>query len=626
MFSGQSFRHSFLNGLWAFIDIKIFGLTHRTPDEVELVFSSRVLFFLVLVVLFSAPWLVMYFFGQGKPYSSFFLGFGSAFLLVSVWTLRKSRSSLVTGYLVGGVLVISMFVSAWENGGFAALASGINNLIPLFASLISNRAGPGFVFAAVIAAGTVVFFIQFPPPFMGPDFVRIWDAMLISYVCQPFLAAVASFAALLQRNSIVKATKTASDVRMKCLANLSHDLRTPLNAALGISAILGGSEMSDGQRELLESLESQQLALMDVINDILTVSAIEADVLVPLRPVHQPLTEVLNRVFSSVRYSASDQGIALLVYPPRADWAEQTAVLIDPARVFQVLLNLVGNAIKFCTRGGRVLLDARVLEERGGERARVVLVVQVFFFPSLFSLHKTSHKDTGCGMSKEVVEQLQISPRRFSQHNLSLGHLGSGLGLSIVSGLCKRMGYSLHFESELGSGTTVEIAFSTPVIRSPRPARRFDEIRLIGLTDVTNLDLSHLPFVAKTRWNIPIVDEPIEGSWGNERSLCIASCTAKVPADKSHSTVVVCRDPLCSKTVDCISHCVLVRRGSPLLVLIFLTQKNKPLNIFTILSMLESAVPIPKRPSADRRRRRSNFSHPKVSFVLPGRPLFFFYK
>lgn len=326
-----------LSSLWWFVDVKVFGLAHRTPDEVELVFSCRVLFVIVLAAFCSTPGLSLFFWTEDKPFSCCVIVLGTCLLLGSVWTVRKSRtSSIVAGCLVGAVLCVVMFVCAWENGGFAALAPVVNNLVPLFVILISNRAWPGFIFASLIAFGTVVFYVEFPGPLVEPDFRRIWDAMLLSYIFQPFLAAVASFGALIQRNSIVKATKTASDVRMKCLANLSHDLRTPLNAALGISAILGGSEMSDGQRELLESLESQQLALMDVINDILTVSAIEADVLVPLRPVHHSLTEVLNRVFSSVRYSASDQGVALLVYPPRCDWNVQTSVLMDPARVFQV--------------------------------------------------------------------------------------------------------------------------------------------------------------------------------------------------------------------------------------------------------------------------------------------------
>ncbi len=124
-------------------------------------------------------------------------------------------------------------------------------------SLVSNRARAGLVFAVLVAIETVVFYAVFPPPGEALSLM-----MLCSFMVQPILSAVGSFAALSQRNRIVEATKTASDVRMKCLANLSHDLRTPLNAALGISAILGQGDVSDGQRELLESLESQVTLLL----------------------------------------------------------------------------------------------------------------------------------------------------------------------------------------------------------------------------------------------------------------------------------------------------------------------------------------------------------------------------
>ena len=84
------------------------------------------------------------------------------------------------------------------------------------------------------------------------------------------------------------------------------------------------------------------------------------------------------------------------------------------------------------------------------------------------------------------------------------------------------MGYSLHFESELGRGTTVEISFSAPVVHTPRSVRCFDEIRLIGLKSLSSLDLSHLPEIAAQRWDIPVVEEEFEdGSWGGDRSLCI---------------------------------------------------------------------------------------------------------
>ncbi len=147
----------------------------------------------------------------------------------------------------------------------------------------------------------------------------------------------------------------------------------------------------------MESLEGQQLALLDVINDILTMTALEAEVVLPLRITSQPLSEILLRLFAAVRYSAEQQGVSLIVYPPHTDWHQEVNLSIDAARVFQILLNLVGNSIKFTARGGRVVVDARVFCDPDAAIARVVLTVE----------------DTGCGIPQEVLDRVQEldSPR-----------------------------------------------------------------------------------------------------------------------------------------------------------------------------------------------------------------------
>jgi signal transduction histidine kinase len=120
--------------------------------------------------------------------------------------------------------------------------------IPCFVALMTNRSEAGFLFAFVMVLETLIFYVAYPPALSEVKSINsVWDTMLMSYLFQPFFAASVAFVTLSQRRTIVTATKLAAEVKMRRVTNLSHDLRTPLNAALGISAILNGSNLSDGQ-------------------------------------------------------------------------------------------------------------------------------------------------------------------------------------------------------------------------------------------------------------------------------------------------------------------------------------------------------------------------------------------
>ncbi len=162
-------------------------------------------------------------------------------------------------------------------------------------------------------------------------------------------------------------------------------------------------------------------------------------------------------------------------------------------------------------------------------------------------------------VSKSFFLLLKTKKKKKSNQT-RLGELGSGLGLSICVGLARRMGYNLLFNSQTGKGTQVEMSFNAPVSFSKMSGRVFDEIRLMGLGKVSNEELSHLPQIARTRWEIPVVESEAL-LWSSVRSLYIADCAEYVPEEFSKSTMAVCKDPLlCDRTVNCISHCVLVRK------------------------------------------------------------------
>ncbi len=136
----------------------------------------------------------------------------------------------------------------WSAVCFCLVCLIMFSQIPCFVALMTNRPEAGFLFALVMVLETLIFYVAYPPPLSEVKSINpIWDTMLMSYLFQPFFAASVSFVTLSQRRTIVTATKLAGEVKMRRVTNLSHDLRTPLNAALGISAMLNGSNLTDGQ-------------------------------------------------------------------------------------------------------------------------------------------------------------------------------------------------------------------------------------------------------------------------------------------------------------------------------------------------------------------------------------------
>ncbi len=126
-----SFFHVFWTDLdfWSFIDEHVFGLKLRkTANDIELVFSSRVLFGVCIIAFASCPLLVLQFLSGGMKYSALAIAVGTFSFLGCIEALRRSKSSVTAGYMVGIILFVAMGVCALEHGGFAALAPTTNNL------------------------------------------------------------------------------------------------------------------------------------------------------------------------------------------------------------------------------------------------------------------------------------------------------------------------------------------------------------------------------------------------------------------------------------------------------------------------------------------------------------------
>lgn len=223
--------------------------------------------------------------------------------------------------------------------------------------------------------------------------------------------------------------EAASRAKGEFLAVMSHELRTPLNGVIGYAELLGGTTLNAEQQEYASTIRQSGEHLLSIVNDILDFSSLEKDRL-RLEDVPLQLRRVTDEALGICAKAASDKGLEL-----RSEWQEGTPdwILGDSRRLRQILLNLLGNAVKFTARGS-VFLRVRTVprEEREWLECEV--------------------EDSGPGIPAEVLPRL-FQP--FTQQDSSLHRAfdGAGLGLAISQRLAKAMGGEISVSSALGVGS-----------------------------------------------------------------------------------------------------------------------------------------------------------------------------
>ena len=224
--------------------------------------------------------------------------------------------------------------------------------------------------------------------------------------------------------------EAANQAKSAFLANMSHEIRTPMNAILGMTALALRGSLEPRQRNYLQKAHASAELLLQILNDILDFAKIEAG-RVDVESIPFSLDDVLNNVVSILSVKTETAGVELLLaLPPKLP----SALVGDPWRLGQVLLNLANNAVKFTERG-EVIVAIKLVEQTAQS---VNLRFEV--------------RDTGIGMSPEEQQRL-FQPFSQADASISRRYGGTGLGLAISGNLVRMMGGELQVNSAPGAGS-----------------------------------------------------------------------------------------------------------------------------------------------------------------------------
>ena len=253
-------------------------------------------------------------------------------------------------------------------------------------------------------------------------------------------------AAVKLAESATQEAKAANSAKSEFLTNMSHDIRTPMNAILGITRLMESEpSMSDKMRDYIRKAHASGQHMLALINDVLDMSKIEAG---KIRIVREPvsLAEQVGQIDSIIRPRAAEKAQNFMI---RTHDVAHEFLIGDSMRLGQILVNLLSNAVKYTPYGGTIRLDIAELPCAIPGQAAISIVVT----------------DNGCGMTPEFLTHI-FDPFTRAESSTTNKVQGTGLGMAITKSIVDLMGGQITVESEPNRGSRFEVTLSLPIDRS----------------------------------------------------------------------------------------------------------------------------------------------------------------
>ncbi|WP_370334587.1 ATP-binding protein [Parvularcula marina] len=375
-------------------------------------------------------------------FTSFFCLFAPAFVP------RRSEKAFQRGAvaLFCAIFLMVSFVY-WTSIGPNSVASLFYIPFVMSVTLMIGRR-----LALIFVVGAIAVYIARAA--VHPAEIETMDVIWLRSVALSCVALLVYFVSGSYRSVLIQAAMHLKDARVEAdaanraksefLANMSHEIRTPMNGVISMADLLVHSDMAPAQKRQAETICRSGQALLEIINDILDFSKIEAGKLtlesVPMNP-----AEITEEVGDLLGLAANQKNISLTVQRQ----GEIGTVSGDPTRLRQVLINLIGNAVKFTEEGG---VTVSLIETPKGRTTDLSIVI----------------RDTGVGIPEDKLNAI-FSPFAQAETSTTRRYGGTGLGLAITKELVTAMGGTLSVSSVLGKGTCFTLDISLPIVSAETP-------------------------------------------------------------------------------------------------------------------------------------------------------------
>ena len=429
------------------------------PNELSPSHARRIQYIytvLLLMLVVSIPFLIRAI-QWNIPIRIF--GVGSAFLIaVTLITINPYRRKLLlNGYIAVFALVVAVVPAILSNGGFSGAAIGWLTILPLLggfligprSAIIWTAISITILFSFYIAESQGIVFPNLTPAeFIQSQkllqYIGIIIALffIVSSFLSSLLASESHFKELIveleseikQRKLAEHNAKKASKAKSDFLSNISHELRTPMNAIMGMAQLTLDSNLNIEQQHQIKVIDTSSKFLLDIINDILDFSKIEANKLqLDISPF--PFNEMLANLEAMFSFEAQKKQLVLHF---DIDPKIPPVLVADELRLNQILSNLISNAIKF-TNSGDVVVSAKAEQDTMDK------------FNILFSV-----RDTGIGIPTQSINSL-FDPFTQADSSITRKFGGTGLGLTITKRLIDLMEGSINVLSKEGQGSEFQV-------------------------------------------------------------------------------------------------------------------------------------------------------------------------